>query len=118
MPRNDEIEKDQYDKINSLTAEVKELAGAVSVSNAINADLVKVVKMVLRGALLIIIILILALVYLSTGPEGYKAIRETIPTIQGGGFGGGGGIPSSDDSAMVSPICPPPDPRILVATAA
>ena len=35
-----------------------------------------------------------------------------------GHVGGGGGIPSSDDSAMVSPICPPPDPRILVATAA
>lgn len=105
MAQRDDIEKDQYDKINGLTAEVRELAGAVQVSNNINGELLKLLRRVLSGAFWVIVLLVLALLYAANGPDGYKAIRETLPNIPGG------------TAANVSPIFPPPDPRAIMPTA-
>lgn len=112
--QRDDIEKDQYDKINGLTAEVRELAGAVQVSNNINGELLKLLRRVLSGAFWVIVLLVLALLYAANGPDGYKAIRETLPNIPG--------VPTAptDDggtAATVSPIFPPPDPRSVMPTA-
>lgn len=112
--QRDDIEKDQYDKINGLTAEVRELAGAVQVSNNINGELLKLLRRVLSGAFWVIVLLVLALLYAANGPDGYKAIRETLPNIPG--------VPTAptDDggtAANVSPIFPPPDPRSVMPTA-
>ena len=114
MAQRDDIEKDQYDKINGLTAEVRELAGAVQVSNNINGELLKLLRRVLSGAFWVIVLLVLALLYAANGPDGYRAIRETLPNIPG--------VPTAptDDggtAAAVSPIFPPPDPRAVMPTA-
>lgn len=109
--QRDDIEKDQYDKINGLTAEVRELAGTVQVSNNINGELIKLLRRVLSGAFWVIVLLVLALLYAANGPDGYNAIRETLPNIPG--------IPTDDGgtAANVSPIFPPPDPRAIMPTA-
>ena len=111
MSQHDDIERDQYDKINDLTSEVKELAGSVQVSNDINGELLKLLRRVLSGAFWVIVLLVLALLYAANGPDGYKAIRETLPHVPG--------VPTDDGgtAANVSPIFPPPDPRAIMPTA-
>lgn len=110
--QSEDIEKDQYDKINGLTAEVRELAGAVQVSNNINGELVKLLRRVLSGAFWVIVLLVLALLYATLGPDGYKAIRETLPSIPGSD---GGNVPHQNEStSFVTPIFPPPDQRARI----
>lgn len=113
MAQRDDIEKDQYDKINGLTAEVRELAGAVQVSNKINGDLVNLLRRVLSGAFWVIVLLVLALLYSTLGPDGYRAIRETLPTIPGSGDGGNS--QQHESAAYATPIFPPPDPRARIS---
>lgn len=109
MAQRDEIEKDQYDKINGLTAEVRELAGAVQVSNNINGELLKLLRRVLSGAFWVIVLLVLALLYASLGPDGYKAIRDTLPNIPRGD-----GHDDSQPTARLY-LFPPPDNRSAIA---
>lgn len=114
MAQSDEIEKDQYDKINGLTAKVCELTGVVQVANNINGELLKLLRRVLSGAFWVIVLLVLALLYAANGPDGYRAIRETLPNIPGvptAPTGDGG------TAAAASPIFPPPDPRAVMPTA-
>lgn len=101
MPTSDEIENDQYHRINDLTEKVGELSGAVEVSNVINGELVKLLRRQQNGAFLLILILILALLYATIGAEGYKAVRETLAHIPKNGI-------------VYTPICAPPDNRVAL----
>lgn len=78
---HDEIEKDQYDKINALSANVAGLASAVEISNNINLQLVALLKKVLIGAFIIILILLGALIFGAIGKEGLFAVRDSMPKV-------------------------------------
>lgn len=101
--RHDEIEREQFDKINSLTARVEGLASAVDVSNDIlvkqmnqNAadhsaamdkmqkmhdSYVKMTKYIIGLLFVVIFSLIGALIYGAIGKEGLHAVRETMPNV-------------------------------------
>lgn len=82
MAAHDEIEKDQYDKINSLTSRVEQLAGAVDISNQMNAQLIGLLKKALCYMFWIIVFLIGAIIYGAIGKDGFYAVRGSIPMPQ------------------------------------
>ena len=79
MPSNAEIEKDQYEKINTLTGRVEQLVGAVDVANKINLELMKLLKKALSYEFWVILFLIAALVYGAIGKDGLFAVRQAVP---------------------------------------
>ena len=81
MAQHDEIEKDQYAKIEVLTKSVSELTGAVSVLNKTNSDLVVTLKRSIFYQFIIIVFLILVIAYGAIGERGMYAVRETMPTV-------------------------------------
>lgn len=101
MATHDEIEKDQYQQIHSLAAEVHSLSGAVQVSNEINKQLVALMKKVFYCMFFIILVLIGALVYGAIGKDGLYSVRDTLPK-------------NPITSRLVMPIDVPPDDRILI----
>lgn len=106
MPTNSEIEKDQYDKINTLTGRVEQLVGAVDVANQINLELMKLLKKALAYEFWVIIILIAALVYGAIGEKGLYSVRQVIP------------VPSSDGQASLigNDMAPWNDRKIVKVT--
>lgn len=81
MEQHDEIEKDQYAKIEVLTKSVSELTGAVSVLNKTNSDLVVTLKRSIFYQFLVIVFLILVIAYGAIGERGMYAVRETMPAV-------------------------------------
>ena len=81
MAQHDDIEKDQYLKIENLTKTVSELTGAVSVLNKTNTDLVSTLRRTSFYQFLTIIFLIAVIAYGAIGERGLYAVRETVPTI-------------------------------------
>lgn len=81
MAQHDEIEKDQYAKIEVLTKSVSELTGAVSVLNKTNSDLVTTLKRSIFYQFIVIVFLILVIAYGAIGERGMYAVRETMPTV-------------------------------------
>ena len=79
MATHDEIERDQYEQIHSLAAEVHSLSGAVQVSNEINKQLVALMRKVFYCMFFIIVILIGALIYGAIGKDGLFSVRDTLP---------------------------------------
>lgn len=101
--RHDDIEKDQYDKINTLAAKVEGLTSAVDVSNNIlirqieqgavdhsaamdkmqkmHDSYVKMTKYIIGLLFIVIFSLIGALIYGAIGKEGLRAVRETMPNV-------------------------------------
>lgn len=101
--RHDDIEKDQYDKINTLAAKVEGLTSAVDVSNNIlirqieqgavdhsaamdkiqkmHDSYVKMTKYIIGLLFIVIFSLIGALIYGAIGKEGLHAVRETMPNV-------------------------------------
>jgi len=79
MATTEDIEKDQYDKIHSLTARMEQLTGAVDVSNQINLELMKLLKKALCYMFWIIVFLIGAIIYGAIGKDGFYAVRQSIP---------------------------------------
>lgn len=77
---DEDIERNQYDRINELSSRVDFLAGQVETSNKLNAELVKLLRRESNGKFGVIIVLIAALIYMALGPDGYNAVRDTIPT--------------------------------------
>lgn len=84
MPTKEEIEKDQYEKINALTGRVEQLVGAVDVANQINLELMKILKKAIFYMFLIIVFLIGAIIYGAIGKEGFYAVRQTVPIPSSG----------------------------------
>ena len=80
MATNDEVHRELFTKVGTLTNSVAELSGAVSVLNKTNTDLVALLKKALSYEFYTILILIAALVYGAIGEKGFVTIRETIPT--------------------------------------
>lgn len=110
MAQHDEIERDQYEKINALTAEVKtnngkveQLTASVDVSNqlvirqmeqsaadhkasmvelrSMHDSYVKLTKYIVGILALIIVMLICALVYGAIGERGLFAVRDSMPKV-------------------------------------
>ena len=101
--RHDDIEKDQYDKINTLAAKVEGLTSAVDVSNDIllrqieqsavdhsaamdklqkmHDSYVKMTKYIIGMLFIVIFSLIGALIYGAIGKEGLHAVRDTMPKV-------------------------------------
>lgn len=73
------VEKDQYEKINTLTSKVEQLTGAVDVANQINLELMKLLKKALCYMFWVIVFLIGAIIYGAIGKDGFYAVRGTIP---------------------------------------
>lgn len=105
MPSDAEIEKDQYEQIHSLAAEVHELAGEVKASNDINKELIKLMRRESNGKFCIIALLIAALIYGALGENGFNAIMRKSPSS-----------PAGDGSNRVSlvPLFSPPDNRMVL----
>ena len=81
MAQHNEIEKDQYLKIENLTKTVSELTGAVAVLNKTNSDLVATLKRSIFYQFLVIVFLILVIAYGAIGERGMYAVRETMPSV-------------------------------------
>lgn len=103
MANHDEIEKDQYEKINALTARVESLVGVVDTSNdilikqmeqnatdhaaamdkmqAMHDSYVTMTKYIIGLLFIVIFSLIGALIYGAIGKEGLRAVRETMPKV-------------------------------------
>lgn len=93
MPNHhEEIEKDQYEKINGLTARVEGLVAAVDISNQINIEMLKQLRdqrdsfermthRVLWGAFAIILVLLAALIFGAIGKDGLFAVRDSMPKV-------------------------------------
>lgn len=81
MAQHDEIEKDQYAKIEVLTKSVSELTGVVSVLNKTNTDLVATLRRTNFYQFLTIVFLIAVIAYGAIGERGMYAVRETIPFV-------------------------------------
>lgn len=104
MPtHHDNIEKDQYDKINSLAAKVEGLTSAVDVSNDIlvkqmeqsakgheaamakmqdmHDSYVTMTKYIIGLLFLVIFSLIGAIIYGAIGKQGLFAVRDTMPKV-------------------------------------
>lgn len=98
MPtHHDDIEKDQYEKINSLAAKVEGLTAAVDISNQLNIETVKLLKKALSYEFWTIIVLIAALVYGAIGKDGLFAVRQAVPvpTVPA--------LPQGDQQAVIAP---------------
>lgn len=108
MAHNDDIEKDQYAKIEVLTKSVSELTGAVSVLNKTNTDLVNTLKKALFYEFLIIVFLILVIAYGAIGERGMYAVRETMPSVIQQGTPRSPAVPIPDGSgsqdAAIAPV--------------
>lgn len=94
---HDAIEKDQYDKINSLVARVEGLTAAVGVSNQINIEMTRMLKKALSYEFWTIIVLIAALVYGAIGKDGLFAVRQAVPVPNVPA------LPHSDQQAVIAP---------------
>ena len=79
MATHDEIERDQYQQIHSLAAEVHTLAGTVEIANQINEKLLKLMTKVFYCMFFIVIVLIGALIYGAIGKDGLFSVRDTLP---------------------------------------
>ena len=88
MATQDDIHKDLYQKLNSNTAEMKELTGAVKVLTAQNERFFKMIEKkdelflkALRALFWIAVLLIAALIYGALGDKGFNAIADRIPAV-------------------------------------
>lgn len=78
---NEEVHGDLYNKYNTLLKEMGECVGAVKTSNEMNLQLIGLLKKVLAGSFIVIILLILALIFGALGPNGFKAVTTTLPSV-------------------------------------
>ena len=108
MEHNDDIEKDQYAKIEVLTKSVSELTGAVSVLNKTNSDLVTTLKRSIFYQFLVIVFLILVIAYGAIGERGMYAVRETMPTVVRPTAPRTPAVPIPDGSGGEAAIAPAP----------
>lgn len=108
MAQHDEIEKDQYLKIENLTKTVSELTGAVSVLNKTNTDLVATLKRSLFYEFLTIIFLIAVIAYGAIGERGLYAVRDTVPSMVRPNAPRSPAVPIPDGSRNDSAIAPAP----------
>ena len=108
MAQHDDIEKDQYAKIEVLTKTVSELTGAVSVLNKTNTDLTSTLKRALFYQFIVIVFLILVIAYGAIGERGMYAVRETMPSViqQGAPRSPAVSIPdgSGSQDAAIAPV--------------
>ena len=108
MAQHDEIEKDQYAKIEVLTKTVSELTGAVSVLNKTNTDLTATLKRALFYQFIVIVFLILVIAYGAIGERGMYAVRETMPSVIQQGTPRSPAVPIPDGSgsqdAAIAPV--------------
>ena len=108
MAQHDEIEKDQYAKIEVLTKSVSELTGAVSVLNKTNTDLTTTLKRALFYQFIVIVFLILVIAYGAIGERGMYAVRETMPSVIQQGTPRSPAVPIPDGSgsqdAAIAPV--------------
>lgn len=98
---HEEIEKDQYNKINSLTARVEGLTAAVDVSNQINIEMTRMLRKALSYEFWTIIVLIAVLIYGAIGEKGFRTVRDAVP------------FPYSSDDQQTSVIAPWNDQKIV-----
>lgn len=75
------VEEDQYRKINELTTKLAQLTGTVEAQNAINADLVALLKKALLYLFLIVIALIGTVIYGAIGKDGFYAVRKGVVNV-------------------------------------
>lgn len=78
---NEEVHGDLYDKYNSLLEKVGECVGTMKSANEINLQFIALLKKVLLGSFIIIILLILSLIFGALGPNGFKAVTTTLPSV-------------------------------------
>lgn len=108
MAQHDDIEKDQYAKIEVLTKTVSELTGAVSVLNKTNTDLTSTLKRALFYQFIVIVFLILVIAYGAIGERGMYAVRETMPSVIQQGTPRSPAVPIPDGSgsqdAAIAPV--------------
>ena len=108
MTQHDDIEKDQYAKIEVLTKSVSELTGAVSVLNKTNTDLTTTLKRALFYQFIVIVFLILVIAYGAIGERGMYAVRETMPSVIQQGTPRSPAVPIPDGSgsqdAAIAPV--------------
>ena len=108
MAQHDDIEKDQYAKIDVLTKTVSELTGAVSVLNKTNTDLTSTLKRALFYQFIVIVFLILVIAYGAIGERGMYAVRETMPSVIQQGTPRSPAVPIPDGSgsqdAAIAPV--------------
>lgn len=108
MAQHDDIEKDQYAKIEVLTKSVSELTGAVSVLNKTNTDLTTTLKRALFYQFIVIVFLILVIAYGAIGERGMYAVRETMPSVIQQGTPRSPAVPIPDGSgsqdAAIAPV--------------
>lgn len=102
VPTADAIEKDQYEQLREIRAEVKYLAGKFDAVAEINGELVKLMRRESNGKFCIILFLVAALIYGALGEHGFNAVKHIVP-MSGR---------SSDSAQLTSPICSPPDTRV------
>lgn len=81
MSINDDIHKQLFDKINAATNELALVRGQMEAQNKINGDLVRLLKLVLWGAFVIILILLGALIFGAIGKDGLFAVRDSMPKV-------------------------------------
>lgn len=79
MEQRNDIEADQYDKINKLASRVEQLTGVVDVSNQLNSKLLTLLTKVLYGSFIIILCLVGALIFGAIGKDGLFAVRNSLP---------------------------------------
>ena len=101
MATHDEIERDQYQQIHSLAAEVHTLAGTVEIANKINEKLLRLMTKVFYCMFFIILVLIGAIIYGAIGRDGLYSVREALP------------VNPPTLAWWRSPPDLPPDPRIF-----
>ena len=108
MAQHDDVEKDQYAKIEVLTKTVSELTGAVSVLNKTNTDLTSTLKRALFYQFIVIVFLILVIAYGAIGERGMYAVRETMPSVIQQGTPRSPAVPIPDGSgsndAAIAPV--------------
>ena len=108
MAQHDDIEKDQYAKIEVLTKSVSELTGAVSVLNKTNTDLTTTLKRALFYQFIVIVFLILVIAYGAIGERGMYAVRKTMPSVIQQGTPRSPAVPIPDGSeskdAAIAPV--------------
>lgn len=92
MAEDFKVEQDQYDKINRLTGELRELSGQVRQTNSHIAQLVSLLKQTLLSLFVIILILIGAVIYGALGEKGFNSVTERLPgrPVSRAGAPGGG----------------------------
>lgn len=121
MALRDNVEKDQYEKINALTSRVEQLTGSVDVSNqlvikqmeqsaadhkaamselrSMHDSYAKMTKWIIGSLVSIILFLIGAIIYGAIGSDGFYAVRGGTTTT----------------ASVQQPCAPPSDNRIILA---